>query len=120
MRNVFLSIVVAISCVACGGVSRQDARNQATQKACDKYNECTQIGEGKIYASRDACEVDQTAAWERTWPVTICEARIDKTAFDLCINAIQVTECGSVADLINVYFNKCTAQNVCGASDAGT
>ena len=95
--------------------SQSSARDQATRAACDKLAECGRIGAGQDYETRESCEIDQRASWERTWPPASCDGHIDTTALNACLVAIQTAQCGNALDLLNIYANKCTQANVCGS-----
>lgn len=98
--------------VACGGDSRQSARDTATEKTCDYYARCNEIGTGKTYTSRDNCIVKVQATFETAWPPDVCDGHVDQSALDLCYNAIDTAQCGSGGDVLHV-LDKCQRANVC-------
>jgi hypothetical protein len=118
-------LVAAASVVGaggCGGVktSRADAREKATKATCDRYAKCDAIGPGLSYEDRESCEIAWESIWDSAWPIADCEGRIDKAAFDTCINRIDSTTC----DVLDVFrtLDLCAKKNVCigAAPDAAT
>jgi hypothetical protein len=95
------------------GISRESARDQATTATCTRYNACSMFPSA-AYPSMEACEIDWRANWEKAWPASTCEGKIDQAAFELCLNAISSTGCNLV-DLLST-LGKCSAANVCDAT----
>jgi hypothetical protein len=121
MRFIGLGLLAPLSVLlACGGgapTSQPAARDQAAAAACAYYMRCGQIGAGLKYASADDCTTQLKAYFNGVWPQDTCTS-ISATGFNNCIGAINIAECGSLADFLNVTLNKCTAANVC-ATDGG-
>ena len=105
----------------CGSSSSQaDARDRATTASCDWFQLCGQIGAGKMYQTRDMCDVQVRARWDAAWSVTACDGKINANQLDICLAAIKATECGNGLDALNTLANKCPEARVCsGASPDG-
>jgi hypothetical protein len=89
------------------------ARNSAAAASCDKAAACNAIGAGRVYESRDQCDVRQKATWDALWDAKTCDGHIDPAQYSLCISSIYASECGNGLDLANVLLNKCPANKVC-------
>lgn len=98
---------------ACGPMSQARARDLATARSCDWYGKCGEIGQGKKYATRDACEVDVRASWNNYWPAADCDGKIRGEDLDVCLQAIELTDCNNAFDFLNTVLNKCGKSNVC-------
>lgn len=107
----------------CGSVSndRQDAINQATTAACDRYQSCGLISSaaGASYASVSDCQADWKARFTTQWAPS-CQGRIDHGMLNVCVEAIDSTDCTSVVDVLSTFYVKCSMANVCDLHDAGT
>lgn len=102
----------------CGGnYGQPEARDRATAASCDWYASCDAIGEGKTFATRDACEVEVRSGWNDLWPLAECDDRIPARALDSCLEAIGNTTCGNGLDFFNTVFNKCGKETVCSAEE---
>lgn len=109
--RILLPLLIA---AACGNYSQPVARDRATAQACDFFQRCGDIGEGETFATRDACEVDVRAAFNRQWPVEECDGKIRGEDLDRCLKAIEVTSCGNLWDIfVNTLGQKCPASEVC-------
>jgi len=110
-----------LNLISCGGSSppsQPRARDQAATTACAYYMRCGQIGAGLKYASTDDCSTQLKAYFNTAWPQDTCTS-ISQTGFDNCLAAIDIADCNSVADFLNVTVNKCTMANVCATSSGG-
>src|SRR5687767_7514769 len=113
MRIVFMVAAAGLA-ASCGGPYTQaQARDMATDRSCDWYAKCGEIGAGKKYGDRDQCEVDVRSGWNDMWPVADCDKRIAPEDLDLCLKAIDITQCGNSFDFFNTVFNKCSKAEVC-------
>jgi hypothetical protein len=111
MRKIFwLSLLLGS---ACGPPSQAQARDTATARTCDWYNRCGEIAQGKTYANRDQCETENRKFWNDQWPISECDGKINPDSFDLCLKAIEITDCKNGLDLMNTVFNKCSRSSVC-------
>ena len=124
MRFIRLALLMGLpvlDLLACGGSSppsQPQARDQAAATACTYYMRCGQIGAGLKYASTDDCLTQLKAYFNTTWPQDTCTS-ISQTGFDNCQAAIQIADCNSLADFLNVTLNKCTMANVCATPTKG-
>jgi len=104
-----------LSLLACGGSSppgQAQARDQAAATACNYYRRCGQIGAGLKYASTDDCQTQLKAYFNTSWPQSSCTS-ISQMGLTNCLAAIDIADCNSLADFLNVTLNKCTMANVC-------
>jgi hypothetical protein len=106
----------------CGSVSndRQDAINQATNAACQRYQTCGAIGKGLSYESVSDCQADWKSKFTTQWTEAQCQARIDHAMLNNCVERIDSTMCTSILDVLNTFYVVCSAANVCDIHDAGT
>lgn len=114
MRLNFLLIPAAVLALsACGNISLESAIDRAADATCTNLDKCGEIGEGRTYATRNACMVDYRATFQNSWPAGQCEDNINPDGFDQCIGRIEIAQCGNLLDLANVVLN-CTPGRVCG------
>jgi hypothetical protein len=107
-----------VASAGCSSTTAQPAaRDQATKAGCDLADKCGAIGDGKQYVTRDDCESSFGGSVNEAWPAEDC-TNIKNDALDACIKAIDNTQCGNLADLLNTFANKCSKASVCGG-DAG-
>lgn len=107
-----IATLAALALLAGCGVSRIDARDAATDRACNRYEKCGRIGAGETYTSRDDCEVQQRNFWNNYWPTDVCEDRINTDSLDLCLKSIDSTSCSSDFDMVSTAI-KCSKDTVC-------
>jgi hypothetical protein len=107
------ALLAAAGCSS--STSRESARDQATAATCDRFNMCAAFP-STSYPSREACEIDWRANWEKAWPAAECEGKIDQGAFETCMAAIRGTAC-NIIDFFST-LGKCSAANVCHATNA--
>jgi hypothetical protein len=112
-KQLAFSIIALCALASCGPPSREQARDMATTRSCDWYASCGEIGSGKRYETRDACEVDVRSSWNNLWPTADCNGKIDGDALDVCLKAIDITDCANGFDFFNTVFNKCGKDKVC-------
>src|SRR5687768_8757055 len=108
-----LPVLLLVSTLSACGVSRTDARDRATNASCTLFGECEGFGEGKNYTSRDDCIVRQRSFWNDHLPADQCEESINTDALDICLKAIEITDCNNAFDLFNTAYGKCAASVVC-------
>jgi len=106
-------IIVAVAVVFQGCLSVDAARENASQRSCQLYDKCGDIGSGQTYASFDECLTKQRANWQDTWPTSACDGKINAEKYDVCIKAIDNTQCNGF-DIIATAL-KCTRGDVCSA-----
>ncbi len=98
----------------CGGpLSQAAARDAAARHMCDWYQKCGEVGSGKTYATRDACDVKERSNWDSQFPLAKCDGKVIASDLDVCLKAIDSTVCGNGLDLLNTVFNKCNQAQVC-------
>ncbi|MFZ5444804.1 MAG: DUF6184 family natural product biosynthesis lipoprotein [Myxococcota bacterium] len=108
-----LSLFALQACLSLDG-----ARETAAQHSCKYYDKCGDIGSGQTYASVDECLTKQRASWIDTWPTSSCDGKLNGEKFDVCIKAIDNTECNNIVDWL-ATASKCTRSDVCSASSGG-
>ena len=109
---------VAGLCAGCGSDSSQAAARERTARAsCERLTACGEVGPGKAYESRDACDVKMNSLWQDILPPDECDGRISSEQLDLCLQAIDVAECGNALDLLNIFGNKCAKSKLCSLKE---
>lgn len=102
--------VLAIGASGCGW-SVSSAREAYAQKWCSHYSQCNEIGSGKLFASTDECLTHQRSFALGLWPTADCDSKIDAKGIDVCLKAIEITQCNLVDPGLTLL--KCTRENVC-------
>ncbi|HEX8820962.1 MAG TPA: DUF6184 family natural product biosynthesis lipoprotein [Archangium sp.] len=99
---------------ACGPTTREDAQGEATEAACDYYEECEEIGsgEGREFQDRNECEVKSRDFFQARWTADNCPA-INEKGLETCLERIRITSCSSGTDFFNTTFIICGAGSVC-------
>lgn len=119
-----LGALAFLSGHGCGSVSndRQDAINQATTAACNRYQACGLISNASTasYATISDCQSEWNDRFTKQWTQAQCQGRIDKSMLNVCIEGIDSTSCTSVLDVLNTFYVTCSVANVCDVHDAGT
>lgn len=111
MRPTLIAMLGVVLLSGCGW-SVGSAREAAAQKSCDFYKRCNDIGQGQTYATMDECMTKQRANWLDTWPTNSCEGKLSGANVDICLNAIEATQCNNVLDLL-ATASKCARDKVC-------
>lgn len=115
MRKLLL-IPLALGLVACGPPTRTQARDEMSNRSCDYYERCGNVGPGKDFADRDACMIDQRGFWDDLWTVGKCEDRMNEEGLRNCYDRVDIAQCGGIQgglDLVNILLS-CSSDNVCG------
>jgi hypothetical protein len=101
----------------CGGVTdtRAQARDQAAQATCTRYQACNDIGSGLTYSDYNSCVTVWQGNWESAWPASTCQGKIDQAQLTVCLDAIGATTCTGFDFVLTLA--KCGAGSVC---DEGT
>jgi hypothetical protein len=110
-----LSLVLISSLAACGE-SREEYRDEAAQTACQREDECGNIGSDKTFKSMDDCIVDKTSDFNNTWPSDRCQdERINEEKFDACMGRLSSIACDGFTRLADVaaFASECNADKVC-------
>lgn len=94
------------------GWSASSARDAASAKWCEFANRCGDIGSGQRYANLDECMTKQRSAWLDAWPTSRCESHVNAQALDVCLRAIDNTQCGNIIDQV-ATLSKCGQNDVC-------
>lgn len=108
-----LFLVMASLSLACGPYDRAGARSAATSRACNWYQSCGEIGPGKTFETRDDCEVETANSFNSLWNSAACD-QIERDELEVCLKAIDITQCNNALDFLNTVFNKCGVSQVCG------
>jgi len=116
-------LALAAGVAGCGKVTdeRIVARDRATTASCDYFMRCNQIGSaaGAAFPDRDSCDVQVRSFWESSWPSADCQGKIRQDQLDVCISAINGTQCGNGINFLTT-LGTCGKANVCtGGADAG-
>lgn len=118
--QMFGVLVLVVLCACDDDSSTQPvARDLAVEASCDRVQACGEIGVGKNYESRDACDVQLSSTWQNLWPPAECDGRIDNAMLDVCLKSISLAECSNALDLLNIFANKCAKAKVCSRPAAG-
>ena len=107
-------LALLIGAAGCGGVtdSRVAARNRASKATCDKAQMCGTIGAGLEYEDYPSCISEMNGNIDgQIWPASQCQD-IRQDMLDVCISAIDGTQCGNLIDLL-ITLGTCSAANVC-------
>lgn len=115
-------LAVLIGAAGCGGVTdaRVAARNKASKAACDRAQACGTIGPGLDYEDYPSCISEVNGYIDgQVWPASQCQ-QINQDMLNVCLNAINGTQCGNVINLL-ITLGTCSAANICAgpAADAG-
>lgn len=94
-------------------VDQVSAVDTVTEATCDWYQRCGLIATDKVYASRDSCESQVRAQWDRLWPTESCDDNINTDKLDACVTALDATECQNGLDAMNTLVSKCPESKVC-------
>jgi hypothetical protein len=116
-------LALVIGAAGCGGVTdaRVAARDKAAKATCDRAKACGNIGAGLDYEDYPSCISEMNGYIDgQVWPASQCQD-IKQDMLNVCISAINGTQCGNFLNLI-VTLGTCSAANICtGAppADAG-
>ena len=89
------------------------ARDRAAGVVCDYAGRCGNIGDGKPYATRDACMTTWKGNIQNLWPPETCK-KIVQSEYDVCLNSIKDGACANGLDLLAI-LSKCGSAQVCAA-----
>jgi hypothetical protein len=109
-----LMIILSLGLATACSLNRESAVSDMTTTACDRWDECGAIGEGKSYATYDECKADNLDNFYQLWPSEACgEGKITPAAYDDCLNRTATYPCGgSVLDMLT-FTQNCNADVVC-------
>ena len=113
-----LAAVIGVLGLGCGSdtpSTQPTARDAAASAACNHYSHCAQIGDGKTFASLDACLTQVKNTFQTLWPPDQCKT-ISSTGIDSCVTAINIADCNDVGDVVYILGNQCTQAKVCAAT----
>ncbi len=113
MLRLIAAVSLVVGLVGCGPVTRADAREAAAQKACAWYQECGDIGPGLTFEDRDECAMESENTFNALWDNAAC-SEIEREDLEVCLTAIESTQCDNALDFLNTIFNRCSVANVCG------
>ncbi len=101
------------------GVANRQATNmdgtidRLTAARCDREQACSNIGDGKKYASRRVCMDQVRGSIGNDLNANQCPRGLDDAAVDQCLSAIGNEECGAHPVEALSRFDKCRAGNMC-------
>jgi hypothetical protein len=70
--------------------------NRLGAAACERKQECDEIGDGKSHASRQACLTTTRRHAHEELTKLSCENGIDDAAFESCLKSVRIAECALV------------------------
>ena len=119
-----LLISIPSALTACSGEARDalpfESRSayveDAANEACDRIDECGEIGTDKAYNTDDDCVVAKTDDFNGLWPSDKCEGeRMNGEKFDDCMSRVSAVACDGFASFAdNVAFAaECNADKLC-------
>lgn len=94
-----------------GGEARSAARNIAGAR-CDREERCANIGDGKKYASAEACEDQIRSDWANDLNAYDCPAGVVDSELEECLTAIRAEDCNSPFDTLS-RVSQCMAAQIC-------
>ena len=92
-------------------LTQPEARDQAASAVCDYAGRCGNIGDGKAYATRDACLTTWKGNIQNSWPPETCK-KIVQAEYEVCLNSIKTGTCQNGLDVL-VILSKCGSAQVC-------
>jgi hypothetical protein len=115
VRQVWLLAAMAVPFLAAGcsdePLTQPAARDQAASAVCDYAGRCGNIGEGKPFATRDACLTTWKGNIQNSWPPETCQ-KIVQAEYEVCLNSIKTSVCQNGLDVL-VILSKCGSAQVC-------
>lgn len=82
--------------------------------ACDRFEECGDIGSGKDYENREACMDDMRQDFRDLWPADECsDGRVNAEAYDICDKKAETYSCDMGLFEFISYYQSCSASDVC-------
>lgn len=113
MRRLLLLTLLCSGCVATA--RHAEISRSASAHTCDALMRCGKIGAGKQFADMDSCRIDYDAIWSKKWDKSTCDKSVSQQGLEVCLAAIDSTDCDSVLDFLNTALNKCAERRVCGS-----
>lgn len=115
-------VVVSLSMTACGEVSdalepdRESRVQSISDEACDRSEECGEIGPDKTYETRSECESDMRSRFYDLWPEASCNrGQINDDRYDTCVKRVETFSCdgaGAFFDTLT-FGDECDSDAVC-------
>jgi hypothetical protein len=112
MNRFFTVALVFVAATGC--LSVEGARENAAQRHCKFEQRCGNIGSGQQYATVNECLVDKRGFWQGQWPTDRCDGRINGDNLNVCLTAIENTQCDNFVDYF-ATLTKCGTDDVCTA-----
>lgn len=85
-------------------------------EACERFEECGNIGEGdgNAYETMEECRTEMEGDFYDLWPQDECsDGRVDATKYDSCLMRAETYSCDdNIFDFI-AYYSECNADDVC-------
>lgn len=85
--------------------------NRLGTAACERKQECDDIGDGKSHATQHACLMQTRRHAHESLDRLSCENGLDMTAFDACVKSVRIAEC-ALTDSIAKH-DACAKQSLC-------
>lgn len=86
------------------------------QKACARFDECGNIGEGdgNTYQTMSECRSEMESDFYELWPSDECsDGRVNSDKYDDCVARSESYSCDdNIFDFIS-YYSECSANDVC-------
>jgi hypothetical protein len=79
--------------------------------ACERKQECDEIGDGKPHASRQACLMTTRRHAHDVLDRLSCDNGLDAEGFDGCVHAVRIAECARVDGVASI--DACSPGRVC-------
>ena len=115
----------AAALTACGPVTetvddtaiepdRETRIQRISNTACDRFDQCGDIGEDQLFESYEACLDEQRGNFRDLWPAEECNrGQIDDAMYDDCDARAETYPCDSnIFDFLS-YYSQCEADDVC-------
>jgi hypothetical protein len=89
------------STTGAGIVSADDAVNHLTARRCDHEIDCNNVGAGKRYEDRGACERDIAHGLQSELGPSVCSYGIREERLNSCLQALRTESCATPLDTMS-------------------
>jgi len=97
-----------------GRIETEPAIKSLAAARCEHENKCGEIGAGRRYENRAACESAISSETYKDVEYVGCTAGIDREKFQICLNEAGDEGCDSALDTLQRIM-ACSARPLCGA-----
>ena len=111
MRKLLPTVALLTVLGGCGWTV-SGAREAYAQKWCNYYVRCQEVGSGKYYSTTDDCLIAERNVALNLWPTSDCEGKISSQGLDICLSAIDNTQCNNLIDQA-LTATKCLKNSIC-------